>query len=129
MLLAAAGFIARASGRVGHVSPQMMKTCSHVRRQAHDGAAAALAPTFDFPTNTTLEPFDADLTVPKRPRHRLRHNLTTSLSIIHSYANRAIAIGNKLEVLQDYPVPKGCTSPFAPTWIAYILEHGSSASP
>jgi hypothetical protein len=36
---------------------------------------------------------------------------------------RAIAIGNKLEVLKDYPVPKGCTSPFAPIWIAYILEH------
>jgi 3-methyladenine DNA glycosylase AlkD len=36
---------------------------------------------------------------------------------------RAIAIANKLEVLKDYPVPKGCTSPFAPIWIAYILEH------
>jgi 3-methyladenine DNA glycosylase AlkD len=36
---------------------------------------------------------------------------------------RAIAIANKLEVLKDYPVPKGCTSPFAPTWIAYLLEH------
>lgn len=37
---------------------------------------------------------------------------------------RAIAIGHKLEVLKDYPVPKGCTSPFAPIWIAYLLEHG-----
>jgi 3-methyladenine DNA glycosylase AlkD len=36
---------------------------------------------------------------------------------------RAIAIANKLEVLKDYPVPKGCTSPFAPIWIAYLLEH------
>jgi 3-methyladenine DNA glycosylase AlkD len=36
---------------------------------------------------------------------------------------RAIAIGNTLDVLKDYPVPKGCTSPFAPIWIAYILEH------
>ncbi len=36
---------------------------------------------------------------------------------------RAIAIGHKLEVLKDYPVPKGCTSPFAPIWIAYLLEH------
>ena len=38
-------------------------------------------------------------------------------------SKRAMAIGNKLEVLKDYPVPKGCTSPFAPIWIAYILEH------
>lgn len=36
---------------------------------------------------------------------------------------RAMAIGHKLEVLKDYPVSKGCTSPFAPTWIAYLLEH------
>jgi 3-methyladenine DNA glycosylase AlkD len=40
---------------------------------------------------------------------------------------RAMAIGNKLEVLKDYPVPKGCTSPFAPIWIAYILEQRSNA--
>lgn len=36
---------------------------------------------------------------------------------------RAIAIANKLEVLKDYPVPKGCTSPFAPIWIDYLLTH------
>ncbi len=30
---------------------------------------------------------------------------------------RAIAIGEALGVLRDYPVSKGCTSPFAPIWI------------
>jgi 3-methyladenine DNA glycosylase AlkD len=30
---------------------------------------------------------------------------------------RAIAIGEKLGLYRDYPVSKGCTSPFAPTWI------------
>jgi 3-methyladenine DNA glycosylase AlkD len=30
---------------------------------------------------------------------------------------RAIAIGEKLGVYRDYPVSKGCTSPFAPIWI------------
>ncbi|MEI8281286.1 MAG: DNA alkylation repair protein [Armatimonadota bacterium] len=30
---------------------------------------------------------------------------------------RAIAIGEKLGVLRDYPTSKGCTSPFAPIWI------------
>jgi 3-methyladenine DNA glycosylase AlkD len=30
---------------------------------------------------------------------------------------RAIAIGETLGVYRDYPVPKGCTSPFAPLWI------------
>jgi 3-methyladenine DNA glycosylase AlkD len=31
--------------------------------------------------------------------------------------NRAIAIGEKLGIYRDYPVSKGCTSPFAPIWI------------
>lgn len=30
---------------------------------------------------------------------------------------RAIAIGETLGIYRDYPVSKGCTSPFAPTWI------------
>ena len=30
---------------------------------------------------------------------------------------RAIDIGERLEVLKDYPTPPNCTSPFAPIWI------------
>jgi integrase len=32
--------------QVGHVSPQMLKTYSHIRRQALNVAAAALEPTY-----------------------------------------------------------------------------------
>jgi hypothetical protein len=32
--------------QVGHVSPEMMKTYSHIRRQALNQAAAALQPHF-----------------------------------------------------------------------------------
>ncbi|MFJ6114950.1 DNA alkylation repair protein [Agrococcus sediminis] len=35
---------------------------------------------------------------------------------------RAIAIGERLEVLKDYPTPPNCTSPFAPIWIAEIVR-------
>lgn len=35
---------------------------------------------------------------------------------------RAVAIGEDLQVLADYPVSKGCTSPFAPAWIAEIVR-------
>ena len=35
---------------------------------------------------------------------------------------RAIAIGEKLGVYRDYPVSKGCTSPFAPIWIDYMVS-------
>ncbi len=38
------------------------------------------------------------------------------------YRERAIAIGEKLGVYRDYPVSKGCTSPFAPIWINEIVS-------
>ncbi|WP_193510138.1 DNA alkylation repair protein [Cryobacterium sp. BB736] len=35
---------------------------------------------------------------------------------------RAIDIGERLEVLKDYPTPPNCTSPFAPIWIAEMVS-------
>lgn len=35
---------------------------------------------------------------------------------------RAIAIGEKLGIYRDYPVSKGCTSPFAPIWINFMVN-------
>ncbi|WP_336707193.1 DNA alkylation repair protein [Oerskovia sp. USHLN155] len=40
---------------------------------------------------------------------------------------RAVEIGERLEVLKDYPTPPGCTSPFAPTWIAEIVRRQAMA--
>jgi 3-methyladenine DNA glycosylase AlkD len=36
--------------------------------------------------------------------------------------DRAIGIGERLQVLADYPTPPGCTSPFAPLWIAEMVR-------
>src|SRR5262245_58065743 len=43
---------------------------------------------------------------------------------IHSpkHRKRAIAIGEKLGIYRDYPVSKGCTSPFAPIWIDFMVR-------
>ncbi len=38
------------------------------------------------------------------------------------FRKRAIAIGEKLGVYRDYPVSKGCTSPFAPIWIDFMVK-------
>ncbi len=38
------------------------------------------------------------------------------------YRQRAIEIGNKLGIYRDYPVSKGCTSPFAPIWIREMVK-------
>ncbi|MFJ9811701.1 DNA alkylation repair protein [Streptomyces sp. NPDC101158] len=35
---------------------------------------------------------------------------------------RAIDIGERLEVLKDYPTSPGCTSPFAPVWIDEMVR-------
>jgi 3-methyladenine DNA glycosylase AlkD len=43
---------------------------------------------------------------------------------IHHAAHRAraISIGERLEVLKDYPTPPHCTSPYAPIWINEIVR-------
>ena len=51
-------------------------------------------------------------------------NMTLAYIGIHAPAlrDRAVAIGERLEVLKDYPTPPNCTSPFAPTWIAEMVR-------
>lgn len=38
------------------------------------------------------------------------------------FRQRAMAIGEKLGIYRDYPVSKGCTSPFAPVWIEEMVR-------
>ncbi len=47
--------------------------------------------------------------------------------VIHfpKHRKRALAIGEKLGIYRDYPVSKGCTSPFAPIWIAEMVRRQS----
>lgn len=39
-----------------------------------------------------------------------------------THRKRAIAIGERLGIYRDYPVSKGCTSPFAPIWINEMVR-------
>lgn len=39
-----------------------------------------------------------------------------------AHRERAIAIGERLRVLEDYPTPPNCTSPYAPVWIAEMVR-------
>ncbi|WP_349828623.1 DNA alkylation repair protein [Brevibacterium litoralis] len=40
---------------------------------------------------------------------------------------RARDIGERLEVLKDYPTPAGCTSPYAPAWIDEMVARAEAA--
>jgi 3-methyladenine DNA glycosylase AlkD len=51
-------------------------------------------------------------------------NMTLATIGIHfpKHRKRAIATGEKLGIYRDYPVSKGCTSPFAPIWIDFMVS-------
>ncbi|MEU1524544.1 DNA alkylation repair protein [Nocardia rhamnosiphila] len=57
---------------------------------------------------------------------RLQWAMNTCLAQIGiehpGYRDRAIDIGKRLRVLEDYPTSPGCTSPFAPIWIAEMVR-------
>ena len=59
------------------------------------------APEAQWTMNSTL----AEIGI-KFPKHR----------------KRAIAIGEKLGIYRDYACSKGCTSPFAPIWIDFMVK-------
>jgi 3-methyladenine DNA glycosylase AlkD len=65
---------------------------------------------------------------PERLQWAMNHCLA-QIGIEHpEHRARAIAIGERLRVLEDYPTPPNCTSPYAPTWIVeMVLRQGRAA--
>lgn len=70
-----------------------------------------------------LDTIDAEM---KDAPDRLQWEMNTCLATIgiHHPAHRARAleIGERLEVLKDYPTPPNCTSPYAPIWIGEMVR-------
>ncbi|MFE7775369.1 DNA alkylation repair protein [Streptomyces sp. NPDC057445] len=59
---------------------------------------------------------------PDRLQWAMNHCLA-QIGIEHAeYRTRALDIGERLEVLKDYPTSPGCTSPFAPIWITEMVR-------
>jgi 3-methyladenine DNA glycosylase AlkD len=59
---------------------------------------------------------------PDRLQWAMNHCLA-QIGIDHpAYRARAIDIGERLQVLKDYPTPPNCTSPFAPVWIGEMVR-------
>jgi 3-methyladenine DNA glycosylase AlkD len=66
---------------------------------------------------------------PQRLQWAMNHCLA-QIGIDHAgYRARAIDIGERLEVLKDYPTPPNCTSPFAPIWITEMVRRQHDSSP
>ncbi|WP_436839044.1 DNA alkylation repair protein [Nocardia salmonicida] len=61
-------------------------------------------------------------TAPDRLQWAMNHCLA-QIGIDHpDHRARALDIGERLQVLKDYPTPPGCTSPFAPAWITEMVS-------
>ncbi|MFI8183794.1 DNA alkylation repair protein [Actinacidiphila glaucinigra] len=64
---------------------------------------------------------------PQRLQWAMNHCLA-QIGIEHAgLRSRAVGIGERLEVLKDYPTSAGCTSPFAPVWIAEMVRRQDAA--
>jgi 3-methyladenine DNA glycosylase AlkD len=51
------------------------------------------------------------------------NNTLAGIGINHpKLRKRAVALGDAMGIFRDYPVSKGCTSPFAPIWIAEMVK-------
>lgn len=63
---------------------------------------------------------------PDRLQWAMNHCLA-QIGIDHAeHRTRAIDIGERLEVLKDYPTPPNCTSPYAPIWINEMVRRTSA---
>ncbi|MEV0176158.1 DNA alkylation repair protein [Streptomyces sp. NPDC050803] len=59
---------------------------------------------------------------PDRLQWAMNHCLA-QIGIVHAeHRTRALGIGERLEVLKDYPTSPGCTSPYAPVWITEMVR-------
>lgn len=59
---------------------------------------------------------------PDRLQWAMNHCLAQIGIEYAEHRTRAIDIGERLQVLKDYPTPPGCTSPFAPIWITEMVR-------
>jgi 3-methyladenine DNA glycosylase AlkD len=76
-----------------------------------------------------LDTIESDMKdAPARLQWAMNHCLA-QIGIDHpDLRPRALEIGERLEVLKDYPTPPGCTSPYAPAWITEIVRRQEAAS-
>jgi 3-methyladenine DNA glycosylase AlkD len=70
-----------------------------------------------------LDTIEAEMKdAPDRLQWAMNHCLA-QIGIEHpKHRARALDIGERLQVLKDYPTPPNCTSPFAPSWITEMVS-------
>ncbi|GAB3847833.1 DNA alkylation repair protein [Micromonospora andamanensis] len=76
-----------------------------------------------------LDVIEAEMkAAPDRLQWAMNHCLA-QIGIEHAeHRDRALDIGERLEVLKDYPTPPNCTSPYAPIWITEMVRRRHDAA-
>ena len=70
-----------------------------------------------------LDRIEAELAGAAAPAQWTMNTCLATIGIhVPEHRKRALAIGERLGVYRDYPVSKGCTSPFAPIWIHEMVR-------
>lgn len=89
-------------------------------------AVAKRPEALDLPA--LLDTIEAEM---KDAPDRLQWEMNTCLATIGirrpELRDRALDIGERLEVLKDYPTPPNCTSPYAPSWIGEMVRREQQA--
>ena len=75
-----------------------------------------------------LERIEADMPQAAPEAQWTMNTCLASIGIHHpEFRQCAIDIGETLGIYRDYPVSKGCTSPFAPIWINEMVKRSQNA--
>ncbi|MBP9898062.1 MAG: DNA alkylation repair protein [Gemmatimonadales bacterium] len=70
-----------------------------------------------------LDRIEAEMPTAPAPTQWTMNSCLANIGIHHpALRKRALAIGERLGIYRDYPVSKGCTSPFAPVWINEMVK-------
>lgn len=76
-----------------------------------------------------LDRIEAEMAGAEAPAQWTMNTCLATIGIhVPEYRRRALAIGEALGVYRDYPVSKGCTSPFAPIWIEEMVRRQGAGS-
>jgi 3-methyladenine DNA glycosylase AlkD len=76
-----------------------------------------------------LDRIEADMPRADAAAQWTMNNTLAAIGIYHArHRKRAITIGEALGVYRDYPVSRGCTSPFAPIWIQEMVRRAAAAA-